>query len=591
MPTVPIYQTPQVSPSQLPSPFVQGLTPRELGEGNQGVQATENMGRALQGLGNELTREEVDAQNKANQVQHTDFVNFAKQSGMATITNFSQLQGKDAMVAQDDSGAPVNPIDTYAEKLKTVLDARIDTLGNDAQKLAARQTADGILSDFVINAGSHQSREYKRYQNGVNDTTIATATQQMQQFALQPDKTQEAIGGIRAAVAQKLEGMAPEQIALAQQGAVSTAHVKAIETLLDNQDTVNAQRYFKTWKDDLTPNAEAKVQKALTQADAGNAAISAVDGIWAAHGPADYNAPVDLFAMEKAVRDAFPTDATKRNAAMAEVRSRANAFEYSMRQNEAANVNAVMKNYDNGNGMSYAQLIQTPQFLQLPGDKQEQIKEHITSASRGNQRELEQQNYATYQDYLSDTDKLAQMSNDEIQALTPQIGNRLTTNLIQARNRLNTAAGKTSADIDKSDFDTNINLMGLDPATKSTSQKALIGMIHDRVNSLLTEAQAAKKAPLSRSERNDIMRQEMARTVTVPGGWFGSDKSLPVIQLTPDQASEIKVPDADRGQIVEALQAMYAKNPTNPAFAPTEQNVRALYLRKTSRAGSLIRGQ
>jgi len=72
----------------------------------------------------------------------------------------------------------------------------------------------------------------------------------------------------------------------------------------------------------------------------------------------------------------------------------------------------------------------------------------------------------------------------------------------------------------------------------------------------------------------------------VPG--FFSNSQVPVIQLNADDAARVVVPPTDRAQIAQALQQMYATDPKNPAYAPTEANMRRLYLMGRSRAAALI---
>ena len=72
----------------------------------------------------------------------------------------------------------------------------------------------------------------------------------------------------------------------------------------------------------------------------------------------------------------------------------------------------------------------------------------------------------------------------------------------------------------------------------------------------------------------------------MPG--FFSNSQVPVIQLNADDAARVVVPPTDRAQIAQALQTMYANDPKNPAYAPTEANMRRLYLMRQSRAAALI---
>ena len=121
---------------------------------------------------------------------------------------------------------------------------------------------------------------------------------------------------------------------------------------------------------------------------------------------------------------------------------------------------------------------------------------------------------------------------------------------------------------------------------QSKTDKEQIGDLKFRVERVIAMAQQKKGAKLTEDEKETLMRGEMSRTVTVPG-WF-SDSSVPVIQLTPEQAAKVKVPDEERGKIVQALQTKYKQNPNNPLFAPTEDNVRRLYLQARSRSAPLI---
>jgi hypothetical protein len=49
----------------------------------------------------------------------------------------------------------------------------------------------------------------------------------------------------------------------------------------------------------------------------------------------------------------------------------------------------------------------------------------------------------------------------------------------------------------------------------------------------------------------------------------------------------VVVPEADRGQIAQALKSMYEKT-KSPLYSPTEENMRRLYLMHKSRAAALL---
>ena len=57
--------------------------------------------------------------------------------------------------------------------------------------------------------------------------------------------------------------------------------------------------------------------------------------------------------------------------------------------------------------------------------------------------------------------------------------------------------------------------------------------------------------------------------------------------MTDADVSKVNVPDADRPQLTELLKSAYARNPI-PAYEPTEDNLRRLYLRSKSAASQFI---
>ena len=164
-----------------------------------------------------------------------------------------------------------------------------------------------------------------------------------------------------------------------------------------------------------------------------------------------------------------------------------------------------------------------------------------------------------------------------------------TQHLLQRWDTMQKPGAKLQAQMDQQDFDHVADQLKLKPydPRKTEDQKRALGELKFRVEQVIDRAQAAKKGALDRQEKMELMRQEMARTVAVPGWLWGADQ-VPVIQLTPDQASKVAVPDGERAMIVEALRAANARDPANPAYAPTEANVRRLFLQLQSPAAELI---
>lgn len=171
------------------------------------------------------------------------------------------------------------------------------------------------------------------------------------------------------------------------------------------------------------------------------------------------------------------------------------------------------------------------------------------------------------------------MSEAQVQALLPTLGNDLTGHLMEKKRALSRPRAEADAKMDTEDFNHAADGLGLKPYDPKTDRAAL-GELKYRVENLIYRAQEAKKEALTRAEKQELMRIEMARTVTVKPGFYSDPVAKPVIALSVEDIKRVIVPAADRAQIVEALKARNVP--------PTDDNVRSLYLRGKSRAGGLV---
>jgi hypothetical protein len=144
------------------------------------------------------------------------------------------------------------------------------------------------------------------------------------------------------------------------------------------------------------------------------------------------------------------------------------------------------------------------------------------------------------------------------------------------------------ARMDQEDFNRTADELGLRPfSAKTEERKRELGDLKYRVEQLINTAQQNKKAPLTRDEKNTLMRTEMARTVTVNPGWFSPTRQVPVLTLRPDDVEDVVVPPADKTRITDKMRSRY-QSTQDPRFAPTEENLRFWYLQEKSPAARLI---
>ncbi|MFV0602026.1 MAG: hypothetical protein ACK5NE_09465 [Brachymonas sp.] len=143
------------------------------------------------------------------------------------------------------------------------------------------------------------------------------------------------------------------------------------------------------------------------------------------------------------------------------------------------------------------------------------------------------------------------------------------------------------AKVDVDDFKEFADKMGLSPyaSGQGEKEKRTLALTKNRVESLIEIAQQNKGRVLTREEKRALMEIEIARTVTLAGTWSSREK--PVLLLTPKDVELVGVPEKERKALVNEMQQIYFEDP-NPAFEPTEENLKRYYLRKQSVAAQLI---
>jgi len=394
------------------------------------------------------------------------------------------------------------------------------------------------------------------------------------------------------------KGWTTEQVQAEQLKWGSNFHAEAVSTLL-NTNPGAADKYLKANRDDIDGRVYAQLTAHLKATTDAVAAYQAADTVIAKAGGFADGKPVELDKLEADARAMFPSEPEKAKAAISEIRSRAQVFNSAENERAAANIGTVMGAF--GQGASLAAIRRMPQFMALTGDKQAQIDERITNIqiARGGrdiqemeraQHRLKLKGFAAYEQY-SNPATLDAMSEAQVAQLLPVLGNELTDHLLQKKRAIvkndGKNDGKVTATIDNEDFNHVAQTMGLRPfeSNKSEDQKANLGELKYRVEQLINQAQVAKKGALTRDEKAELMRQEMARTVKV-GGWFFDD-TKPVIQLTADEIKKVVIPPADRQQIAQALAQMYSTT-GKPEYTPTYANMRRFYLLNRSRSASLL---
>lgn len=277
MPTVPRYDTPQVSPQDLPGAQLQSerVTPVDNYAGQQAAQ----MGQGMQRLGSVGMDIAMDMQNQVDQVRVDDALNQAKEAALNLTygkdVGFTNLKGQDALQRPD--GMPL--ADEYQGKLQQQVASIGDGLSTDRQRALFNRNANDIVTSFTGQALQHELQEFKTYSLSVSEGVQKTAQNDIALNWNNPDATNSAIDRMKAEVYRqgKLQGMSAEWQEARARDVASSGHRLAAMTALENNNPAYAQAYVKRYASDMNADDILAVQGHVTKA------MDAQIGMQAAH--------------------------------------------------------------------------------------------------------------------------------------------------------------------------------------------------------------------------------------------------------------------------------------------------------------------
>ena len=603
MPKVPTYDTFQVTPQVNPDVRVAAPEFQDFGGANAA-----KAGQAAISAGTAAARIGADIINDANAVRIDEALNKVNEAALALRYDkndgFENIKGEAALNRK--SGKPLAV--EYKEKLDAAIKENSIFLGNDTQRKMFAIKANDLSTRFYAQANVHEVKQFTDYSLSVQEGSLKNAANAITLDPLNSENVKSNVEKINQAIynAGKLKGLSAEQITATQAEALSGTHMNAVKALIDQENTDGALAYFKEYKKDFNGIQFAEAEKLLKQADVTKVAIAAASQLWEANKPKTYNEPVDLFKMEEDARSMFANDPKKLAATISELRNRKSAFDSSQGEFNDANINTVGQFMRSNK--SLVEIQGTVAFNALPGKAQLEITQAITdreytmkqrsiaesdrvytlklrreheidrayTLEERSRRQREVNGMAKYFE-LSNPDVLAGMKRDAVAALWPKIGEGNTANLLQRWDSLQNKDNLITSRMDQEQFNAIAQQFDLNPydSKKSTSEKAELGNLHNNINSKLEEAAKSVRRPLTREEKDTIMRTEMAKKVTLDG--FFTNSTKPIAQLSEKDKANVIVPNTERTLIIEQMRLKYEQTKL-PVFAPTEENVKFWYL-------------
>lgn len=596
MPTVPRYDNLQTQVN--PGPSARFQSPGGPQAGAIAAEQGSNLGRAVSGAGDAAARIALDAMEQANQVRLSDAMNKATAARLKLTYDpaegFTNLRGEAALTRPDGKSLESE----YTSKLQTTLDEITQGLGNDRQRNLFKAQSGQLLNQFQAGLMQHVGKEYVDHSVSVQAGTTKLAQEQMGLAWGDAAAVNQSRAAIKAATAEegRLRGWSAVQVEAATVGQLSRGHSAVVLGALQAGKTDYAAEYLKQIKGELTDEARLQLTGQVESVDVLVRGDMAAEGVWGAMAPKSPNEAVKLYDMEAEIRSKHQGEPKLRDAALASLKQRAAAFNAQQAEVNAQGINAVFGLIDGGMPMS--QVKRSPAWLSLPEVKRHEISKSIEAeaASRASrmasdasrslsnmQRQDRLMLINNGGDYLrdSDPDRLANMTRPQVEAMRTKYGFEGTQQLLSRWDTVQNKDSKLTAKIDNDAFKSvvqdTLNINAYDNSL-SPDTKAMLGNLKVKVDTMLGQKAQQLRRPLTPEEKADLMRTEAAKTVTV-GGWWNSTQ--PVATLSPDDAAKVVIEPKLRATIVEKMGAQY-KATGDPQYAPTESNLRRLYLRSIS---------
>jgi soluble lytic murein transglycosylase len=304
MPTVPTYDVPQVAPAGLPNVQIQGLSPRQLMQGEIAGHEQEAAGQAVQNLGVQGLDAEAKANMMANQVRVDSALNDvrAAQQKLTYDPASGYLSQKGSAALQpNDQGQGL--ADQYGQKLSDAINTASGGLANDAQRQVFARSAAQLQTQFSGQVQSHVAQESKTFglqtQQGTIDIASDTARRNWYDpNALSTDPTDQAnsvilqnVDSAKAAVwkAGQLSGEPANLVQAKMQDVESQIHSSVIMAALQNNRPDYAQGYLQKFAPNMSASdllkSQQLVQNDVQARSATSVAQNAISGYRAAFSP------------------------------------------------------------------------------------------------------------------------------------------------------------------------------------------------------------------------------------------------------------------------------------------------------------------
>lgn len=530
----------------------------------QEAQAEIEFGQAVKGVGDTLLilaakeKQELDAARAED--AFSNYQNTTLELEYGEKDGFINIRGGDAVKQ------PL--VDDYRARRETIAKGIRESLENKEQQVAFDKRAQIVDRQFDARLYRHVAEQSRAYQENVFEGVLTTERRAAALNWDQPGQIEMSILRSNMEIQRKarLEGLPPETVSTMRTIAETQIHADVVNQMLVTGKDKAASAYYNQIKDRLTPEAIVILGSKVEASSVEGESIRGADMVWSAMGPKSPNDPIRLDVMEAWLRDKYSDDPRAMKAAVQDLRSRAVAHNDGQQELNASNQAKILEAYHEGATLKDLQMM--PEYQELDGENRVKMREYIVNRGWTEQQHARAEaqyregakataGFSTYWE-LSNPQKLSSMSESQILALEPVLGQTLTEDLIKDKRKLNSPESVKAATIDAELFNVLASEAGLKPYEKlqSPEQKEYLGRLKNEVEASVDVAQRQAGRALNREEKEKLMRSMVDKKVLVDE--WGKDTSLPAPVIRPEQREKIYVPmnDIDQSWIKGAINYM-----------------------------------
>jgi len=497
------------------------------------------MGKALQEVGQTASRTAQTLISIEEEEAKTWSSNVSSDAERSFLERFESIKTDSNIATGDVPTVLLTEFDNYTKQ--TLEAAPQDSISRKMLKSNFRALRDSLWEKSInYQAVQGRAERISRMDNSILSTSQAVA--------LDPNETRAMeLYGRRMAEIDSLR-ITPSERAKLKESLRQTVGRSGAESMARNLPGVLLAQYENTKKMmaegkkpttsgnqflDLLDSTEWDTYINMAQQEEDVVQVEGVaESVWNQLGPKSDLGPVNLDQMSKYVRENYGDRSPKeREAIMSILKDRASTFDYSVRQRVAASEASVWQQVLDGKTTD--EIKNSLEFKSLNGEQKMRLLSEMGSDKESAQTAKQ---LGLQLDLSSDPAKLAEMTNEEIIAMAPQIHTTGVKALLKQRAELNDPAKIQQAAIDEDMFKEIASRAGLKvyQKTKTDAEVERIGRFKAFVETRITQMQVEKKRQLSPDEKRAIAERAASDTV-MERFTFSSDVAVPMGALTQEE--------------------------------------------------------